>query len=177
MGQDRSSDGFDASSGTLWDMKHYTEKMAASTNNNQAADYDEILKGGYRSTSGKTITAVNYLFPSLDAAKANKWLATVYGFEPVPAAIPSAQRKHILGAQGNIWGEFIWDGKDVEYFAFPRALALAEVNWSPVGGRGFENFIARLNTQYRLLDRMQVNYRKPDAETTRRTPEAKAESK
>jgi len=104
-------------------------------------------------------------------------LSTVYSFDPVPSAIPPAQRKHILGAQGNIWGEFIWDGKDVEYFAFPRALALAEVNWSPVAGRNFENFVKRLNAQYPLLDRLQVNYRRPDAETTRRAPEAKPEHK
>jgi hexosaminidase len=104
-------------------------------------------------------------------------LSTVYSFEPVPEAIPAAQRKHVLGTQGNIWGEFIWDGKDVEYFAFPRALALAEVSWSPVAGCNFENFIKRLNAQYPLLDRLQVNYRKPDAETTRIAPEAKPEKK
>ena len=104
-------------------------------------------------------------------------LATVYRLEPVPAVVPAAQRKHILGAQGNIWGEFIRDGKDVEYFAFPRALALAEVNWSPAARRSFEDFIRRLDAQYPLLDRWQVNYREPDAETTRQEPEARPESK
>jgi hexosaminidase len=91
--------------------------------------------------------------------------------------MPAPRRKHILGAQGDIWGEFIRDGRDVEYFAFPRALALAEVNWSPVAGRDFESFVRRLNAQYPLLDRLKVNYRKPDAETTRRGPETKPESK
>jgi hexosaminidase len=104
-------------------------------------------------------------------------LAAVYAFEPVPSELSAPQRRHILGAQGNIWGEYIWDGNDVEYFGFPRALALAEVNWSPAAGRSFESFVSRLNPQYSLLDRMQVNYRKPDAETTRRVPEAKAEIK
>ena len=54
--------------------------------------------------------------------------------------------------------------------AFPRALALAEVNWSPVTGRSFDAFVHRLNGQYPFLDRLKVNYRKPDAETTRRAP-------
>jgi len=103
-------------------------------------------------------------------------LATVYAFEPVPAELSASQRRHVLGAQGNIWGEYIWNGKDVEYFAFPRALALAEVVWSLPNSRSFENFISRLNAQYLLLDRLQVNYRQPDAETTRRAPGAKAQA-
>jgi hexosaminidase len=104
-------------------------------------------------------------------------LAKVYSFDPEPAELTAAPRRHILGAQGNIWGEYLWDGKDVEYFGFPRALALAEVIWSPVAGRSFESFVRRLNAQYPLLDRLKVNYRKPDAETTRREPEAKPENK
>ena len=59
------------------------------------------------------------------------------------------------------------------HVAIPRALALAEVIWSPVAGRNFDSFAWRLNAQYPLLDRLKVNYRKPDAETTRREPEKK----
>jgi len=104
-------------------------------------------------------------------------LAKVYSFEAEPQELSEAQRRHILGAQGNIWGEYIRDGNDVEYFAFPRALALVEVIWSPVAGRNFENFVWRLNAQYPLLDRLKVHYRKPDAETTRLEVQAKPESK
>src|SRR5262249_49973619 len=77
-------------------------------------------------------------------------LSKGYEFDPARAGIPAAQRRHILGAQGNIWGEFIHDGNDVEYFAFPRALALVEVTWSPPPSRSFEEFIARLDAQYAL---------------------------
>ncbi|HET7486678.1 MAG TPA: hypothetical protein VFJ85_02030 [Acidimicrobiales bacterium] len=94
MGQDRSSDGYDPATGTLWDMKHYTEKMAASTNNDQAADYDEILTKGYKSITGQTISAVNYLFPTLDAAKANKWLASTYGFGVYYVEDPTTLKQH-----------------------------------------------------------------------------------
>jgi hexosaminidase len=104
-------------------------------------------------------------------------LHKVYSFDPEPAELSAPQRRHILGAQGNIWGEYIWDGKDVEYFAFPRALALAEVIWSPIEGRSFDSFLSRLDGQYAYLDRRQVNYRKPDAETARRESEVKAETK
>jgi hexosaminidase len=81
----------------------------------------------------------------------------------VPAALSESQRHHILGAQGNLWGEFMWDGKNVEYFAFPRALALSEVLWSPAESRNLVGFLGRLNGQLAQLDRLKVNYRKPEA--------------
>ena len=90
-------------------------------------------------------------------------LEKVYTFEPVPMTLSESQRRRILGAQGNLWGEFLWDGKDVEYFAFPRALALAEVLWSPAENRRFASFLVRLDGQLGQLDRMRVNYRKPEA--------------
>jgi hexosaminidase len=90
-------------------------------------------------------------------------LEKVYEFEPAPSALSDSQRKHILGAQGNIWGEYIWDGKDVGYFTFPRALALAEVLWSPEKSRNLAGFLDRLDGQLAQLDRLQMNYRKPDA--------------
>ena len=105
-------------------------------------------------------------------------LDTVYSFEPVPAALAESQRRHILGGQGNLWGEFFWNGKDVEYFAFPRALALAEALWSPAEGRSLASFLSRLDGQLAQLDRMQVNYRKPDAKKpTSRATQSKAETK
>lgn len=89
-------------------------------------------------------------------------LDTVYSFEPVPATLAESQQRHILGGQGNLWGECFWSGKDVEYFAFPRALALAEILWSPAEGRSLASFLSRLDGQLAHLDRMRVNYRKPD---------------
>lgn len=87
-------------------------------------------------------------------------LETVYAFDPVPARLASDQRRHILGAQGNLWGEFMWGQQDVEYFAFPRAAALAEVLWSPAEGSNFADFQRRLRGHVRRLDAVGVNYRK-----------------
>jgi hypothetical protein len=97
MTQERVSDGFDKSTGTLWDMKHYLKKMAESTNNNQAGDYDEILDKGYKSTEGVTIKAVNYLFPSKDAAEANAWLITTYGFGVYYVEDPATLKQYVAG--------------------------------------------------------------------------------
>ena len=86
-------------------------------------------------------------------------LATVYAFEPVPPGLPEAKRRHILGAQGNLWSEFLWTPREVEYFAFPRAAALAEVVWSPAGAATFTEFQHRLKVHTRRLEELGVNFR------------------
>jgi hexosaminidase len=92
-------------------------------------------------------------------------LQTVYAFEPMPESLPAAKRKHILGAQGNVWTEFIWTPQQAEYFAFPRAVALAEVVWSPVPRRSLQDFLSRLKHHLKRLDQLKVNYRKLAANT------------
>ena len=87
-------------------------------------------------------------------------LETVYGFEPLPTALPEAQRPHILGVQGNLWTEYIATPRDAEYFAYPRAVALAEVAWSPAASRDFADFQRRLQIHLQRLDRLGVNYHK-----------------
>jgi hexosaminidase len=89
-------------------------------------------------------------------------LEKVYAFEPWPADLPESKRGHILGAQGNIWTEFIETPQEVEYFAFPRAVALAEVVWSPAALRGLDDFQSRLRGHLLRLNQYQVNYRRLD---------------
>jgi hexosaminidase len=92
-------------------------------------------------------------------------LPTVYAFEPIPPKLAESKRKHILGAQANLWSEFLWTPQDVEYFAFPRASALAEVVWSPASARDVNDFRRRLEHHLRRLDPFGVNYRRLDALT------------
>lgn len=89
-------------------------------------------------------------------------LERVYAFEPVPDSLTPEQAAHILGAQGNVWTEHLNTPSLVEYMAYPRALALAEVVWSPKAGRSWSSFAARLPHALRSLDRLRVNYRLPD---------------
>ena len=91
-------------------------------------------------------------------------LQQVYAFEPVPARLAPEFQQHILGGQGNIWTEFIPNFKQVEYMAFPRLAALAEVTWSPKAARNFDDFTRRLKTDDQRLDQMGVNHRvfRPD---------------
>jgi hexosaminidase len=88
-------------------------------------------------------------------------LETVYAFEPVPDELSPEEAKHVLGAQGNVWTEYMKTTQYVEYMVFPRMLALAEVVWSPQASRDWDRFSAALPAQLRLLDQKRVNYRVP----------------
>lgn len=78
MNKRRQSDGYDASTKTLWDMKHYDGTLVQ--DKKQAADYFEIINNGYKSIENLTATSANYLFPSVEGAQKNEWLSTIYGF-------------------------------------------------------------------------------------------------
>jgi len=86
-------------------------------------------------------------------------LRQVYDFEPIAPAIGAARAAHVLGVQGNVWTEYIPSEEQVEYMAFPRALALAEVGWTPAARRSAAGFEERLRAQRPLLDDLGVNYR------------------
>jgi len=89
-------------------------------------------------------------------------LEKVYGFEPVPEVLDAEQAKHVLGGQGQLWGEYIADQKHREYMAYPRAAALAEVLWSPQESRGYEQFRLRLTNHLKRLAVLGTNYRPLD---------------
>jgi hexosaminidase len=94
----------------------------------------------------------------------NTPLDRVYAFEPIPPELQGAERSHILGAQANMWSEYLKTPADVEFKLFPRLLALAEVVWSPAEARDWERFSRRLPAALRALDRLAVNYRVPHVE-------------
>lgn len=91
--------------------------------------------------------------PSLPGRVRVVTVEDVYAFDPAPAALTEDQRKHILGVQANIWTEHIRTPERVEFMAFPRAAAVAEVAWSPV--KDWTGFSARLPAQldrYKMLN-------------------------
>ncbi len=88
-------------------------------------------------------------------------LEKVYAFEPVPEELTPEEAKHVLGAQGNVWTEYMPTSQYVEYMVFPRMLALAEVVWTPKEGRDWDRFAAHLTKHFHILDGFRVNYRVP----------------
>jgi hexosaminidase len=87
-------------------------------------------------------------------------LDKVYGYEPIPPQLTADEAKHVLGAQGQLWTEYMKTPEHVEYMAFPRLCALTEVVWSPREGRAFEEFSQRLAAHMARLDALGVNYRR-----------------
>lgn len=85
---------------------------------------------------------------------------SVYLYEPVPAELEPEYAKHILGAQAQVWTEYIEGPKQVEYMAYPRAAALAEVLWTPAAERKLADFKRRLAEHERRLNALDVNYRR-----------------
>ena len=86
----------------------------------------------------------------------------VYGLEPVPQGTPREREKQVLGCQANIWTEYIPNLPKWEYHVFPRALALAEVAWTPQELKNEKDFRKRLDRQLPFLDARGVNYKRPD---------------
>jgi len=93
-------------------------------------------------------------------------LEKVYSYEPTPEGLNVQDAKHVLGAQANIWTEYIPTEQQVEYMALPRMSALAEVVWSPKALRDFEKFSHRMERQYQRFDAMKLNYRVPPPVTS-----------
>ena len=84
---------------------------------------------------------------------------TVYSYEPVPAELEPRFASHILGAQAQVWTEYIEGPKNVEYMAFPREAALAEALWTARNRKDFASFTARLAQHLARLDALDVNFR------------------
>ncbi len=89
-------------------------------------------------------------------------LEKVYAFDPVPDELDAQAAAHVLGAQANLWTEYIRTPAHAEYMAYPRALALAEVVWSPRESRDLEDFRQRLVPVLAGLDRLGVRFRRPE---------------
>jgi len=87
-------------------------------------------------------------------------LEKVYAFEPVSAQLTACEARHIIGAQGQLWSEYISTPSHMEYMAFPRAAALAESVWSQPSQKRFNDFMRRLTLHARRLDVLDVNYRR-----------------
>lgn len=85
---------------------------------------------------------------------------SVYNYDPTPKSLSPAEQKYILGAQGNVWTEYITDFKQVEYMALPRMSALSEVLWTKPENKNYKNFILRLKMHSKLLDLRNINYAK-----------------
>ena len=86
-------------------------------------------------------------------------LTNVYGYEPIPNSLTNTlATNHILGAQCNLWTEYVPSPLNVEFKLFPRICAMAEVTWTPKAQKNLTDFTNRLTTDVQRLAAMGLNY-------------------
>ncbi|MEY3498346.1 MAG: hypothetical protein RL308_15 [Bacteroidota bacterium] len=85
-------------------------------------------------------------------------LETVYGYEPVPKELNEQQSKYVLGAQGNVWTEYMANPAKVEYMIFPRLSALSEVLWSAKEKKDWQSFQIKMETMKKRYTMWGANY-------------------
>lgn len=83
-------------------------------------------------------------------------LADVYAYDPLPAKIAPERTAHVLGAQANLWAEYVKSSREVDHALFPRLDALAEISWSPKNARDWPGFLRRLEPQMARYGRQSV---------------------
>ncbi|MFJ7152661.1 beta-N-acetylhexosaminidase [Streptomyces sp. NPDC100445] len=173
-----------------WFIGHFDAWLAA--RGRRLIGWDEILEGGlapgaavssWRGYAGGTAAAraghdvvmcpEQYVYldhrqaPGADEPVPIGFVRTledVYRFEPVPAELTEPEARHVLGTQANVWTEALEDSARVDYQAFPRLAAFAEVAWSPLpapADRDYADFERRMTAHYRRLDALGVAYRPP----------------
>jgi hexosaminidase len=84
-------------------------------------------------------------------------LDKVYNYYPVPEELSEEEAKHILGAQGNVWTEYIPTPSKLQYMAYPRMQALSEVVWTGKKKPGYSNFVKRLSHHLKWMEREGIN--------------------
>ncbi|MFD6287863.1 beta-N-acetylhexosaminidase [Streptomyces sp. NPDC060205] len=173
-----------------WFIRHFDDWLTA--RGRRLIGWDEILEGGL--APGATVSSWRGYQGGITAARAGhdvvmcpeqqvyldhrqaegpdepvpigfvRTLEDVYRFEPVPPELTPAQARHVLGTQANLWTEVMEDRARVDYQAFPRLVAFAEVAWSalpPPAERDFADFEERMTAHYARLDALGVAYRPP----------------
>jgi hexosaminidase len=129
---------------------------AASRNHDVIMTPGECYLDAYQSNPNTEPEAIGGYLP----------LQRVYQYEPVPAVLPAEKTKYIKGVQANVWTEYMPTTYQVEYMAYPRAIALAETGWSLKEKKNFDDFQQRLQHHYLLLQKKLVNYYRPSAQLT-----------
>lgn len=84
-------------------------------------------------------------------------LDNVYAYNPLPDELTIEEQSYIIGTQANIWGEYIQTPEYFEYMTFPRLLAMAEVQWTQLKNKNFDDFTLRLAKNFKRLDYYGVN--------------------
>ncbi|MBS1713053.1 MAG: family 20 glycosylhydrolase [Armatimonadetes bacterium] len=155
-----------------WVVRHFDTFL--SDRGRRLVGWDEILEGGL--APGATVMSWRGVQGGIDAAKQGRDVVMsptshcyfdysyqaiptqhVYAYDPVPAGLTPEQAARVLGGQYNVWAEWIATEARNEELQYPRALAMAEVLWSPKEGRKWSEFSPRMTSFLPRLDALGLN--------------------
>ena len=89
-------------------------------------------------------------------------LEKVYSYDPVPAELRDAGKGGLVkGVQCNNWSEYMYEPWQRWYMLFPRAFALAEIAWTPLNRKDWNDFRQRADIACGRLDEMGIPYHIP----------------
>ncbi len=96
----------------------------------------------------------------ITGSKRHTTVEKVYSYEPTPDDLSTEEANYILGAQGNVWTEYMPTWDRVEYKVLPRMTALSEVVWSSKEGKNWDDFRMRLQHMAKRYDALGYTYAK-----------------
>lgn len=100
--------------------------------------------------------------PEFEAIGGYRPIESVYSFNPIPEQFRGTEKaKHVLGCQAQLWTEYMKTWDKVQYMAFPRIAAIAEVAWSPQESRNYEDFLVRLKPTMARYDAAGIRHFDP----------------
>ena len=82
----------------------------------------------------------------------------VYSYDPVPQQLNAEEAKYVLGAQANVWTEYMAYPSKVEYMLLPRLSAMSEVLWTAKNNKDWKEFQPRLLNEFKRYDWMHLSY-------------------
>ncbi|MDR1356911.1 MAG: family 20 glycosylhydrolase [Tannerellaceae bacterium] len=92
-------------------------------------------------------------------------LEATYSYNPTPDTLTATGKADFIrGVQANVWSEYMYTTDLMEYSAYPRALALAEIAWTPLDGKDYDDFLRRVDNALVRLDGHGINYYIPQPE-------------
>ncbi len=92
-------------------------------------------------------------------------LEKTYSYNPTPdTLVASGKDSYVQGVQTNLWSEYMYTTDLMEYRAYPRVLALAEIAWTPLARKDYKDFERRIDNAYVRLDGHGINYHIPQPE-------------
>jgi len=156
------------------------------TNGRKIIGWDEILEGGlapnaavmsWRGTEGGIAAAKqkHYVvmspgshcyFDHYQADPQNEPIAIggyttvekVYSYNPIPEELTTEEAHYILGAQGNVWTEYMNTADHVEYMMMTRMVALSEVLWGTSNPSNYKDFENRLIYHFSIFEKKGIHY-------------------